>query len=159
MYYANVPRVNDANVQDANEFEFGESSYRFVGKVDSVDSENNTITFTTIINDAPVITGSGIMYRIRSGDTHWTAVGGDLKITSVDSRTKVSTNSDPSSLVQAGDLLANAYGSGVSGDVLRGYYAKVKLENNESTSNELYAVNLVYDPSGLHNDGGQPNNQ
>ena len=159
MYYANVPRVNDANVQDANDFEFGESSYRFVGKVDSVDSENNTITFTTIINDAPVITGSGIMYRIRSGDTHWTAVGGDLKITSVDSRTKVSTNSDPSSLVQAGDLLANAYGSGVSGDVLRGYYAKVKLENNESTSNELYAVNLVYDPSGLHNEGGQPNNQ
>jgi len=159
MYYANVPRVNDANVQDANEFEFGESSYRFVGKVESVDAVNNTITFTTIINDAPVITGSGIMYRIRSGDTHWTAVGGDLKITSVDSRTKVSTNSDPSSLVQAGDLLANAYGSGVSGDVLRGYYAKVKLENNESTSNELYAVNLVYDPSGLHNEGGQPNNQ
>ena len=58
-----------------------------------------------------------------------------------------------------GDILANAYGSGVSGDMLRGYYAKVKLENNASTPNELYAVNLVYDPSSLHNDGGQPNNQ
>ena len=159
MYYANVPRVNDNNVEDSNEFELAESSFRFVGKVDSVDGDNNTITFTTIINDAPVISGSGVLYRIRSGDTNWTAVGGDLKITAVDSRTKVSTNSDPSSLVQAGDLLANAYGSGVSGDVLRGYYAKVKLENNESTSNELYAVNLVYDPSGLHNEGGQPNNQ
>jgi len=159
MYYANVPRVNDDNVNNANEFELASSSFRVIGTVESVDGDNNKLTFTTFVNDSPVITGSGVLYRIRSTDTNWTAVGSGVKITGVDDRDTLNTNVSARDIIEPGDILANAYGSGVSGDMLRGYYAKVKLENNGSTPNELYAVNLVYDPSSLHNDGGQPNNQ
>ena len=159
MYYANVPRVNDANVEDANDFELAPSSFRVIGTVESVDGDNSRVTFTTFVNHSPVITGSGVLYRIRSTDTNWTAVGSGVKITGVHDRDTLVTNVSARDIIEPGDILANAYGSGVSGDMLRGYYAKVKLENNSSTSKELYAVNLVYDPSGLHNDGGQPNNQ
>ena len=159
MYYANVPRVNDANVEDANDFELAPSSFRVIGTVESVDGDNSQVTFTTFVNHSPVITGSGVLYRIRSTDTNWTAVGSGVKITGVHDRDTLVTNVSARDIIEPGDILANAYGSGVSGDMLRGYYAKVKLENNSSTSKELYAVNLVYDPSGLHNEGGQPNNQ
>ena len=156
LRYANIPRVID---EDPNPeiTTLPSSAYRVVGTVDSVDG--TSVTFTSNVNKSPVITGpSAKVYRHRSGvDAGWVQVTG--KISALSNKNTVSFTSDPSADVQAGDIIANVYSGGVNGDTLRSYYTKVKLENEDSEARELYAVNLVYESSTLHNDGGQPNNQ
>ena len=43
----------------------------------------------------------------------------------------------------------------VEGDNIRDYYVKTRLSNNSTGEVELYAVNLVYAKSNLHNELGQ----
>lgn len=157
LRYANIPRVID---EDPNPeiTTLPSSAYRVVGTVSSVDATD--ATFTSDINKSPFITGlSAQVYRHRPGvDAGWTLISG-AKIVSASSKDTAVFSADVSSELQAGDIVANVYAGGVNGDTLRGYYTKVKLENEDSEARELYAVNLVYEPSSLHNDGGQPNNQ
>ena len=152
MRYANIPRVID---EDPNPeiTTLPSSAYRVVGTVSSVDG--TAVAFTSSVNKSPVITGpSAKVYRHRSGvDAGWVEVTG--KISALANKNTVTFTADPSAQVQAGDVIANVYSGGVNGDVLRGYYAKIKLENEDSEARELYAVNLVYEPSTLHNDNNQ----
>ena len=152
LRYANVPRVID---EDPNPevTTLPSSAYRVVGTVDSVDTTD--ITFTSPINKSPFLTGeSGRLYRYRSGDENWVLVDG-IKINSATSKNTARCSADISSSIQAGDIIANVYVGGVNGDVLRGYYTKLKLENTDAEARELYAVNVVYDSSTLHNDNNQ----
>ena len=152
LRYANVPRVID---EDPNPevTTLPSSAYRVVGTVDSVDTTD--ITFTAPINKSPFLTGeSGRLYRYRSGDENWVLVDG-VKINSATSKDTARCSADISSSIQAGDIIANVYVGGVNGDVLRGYYTKLKLENTDAEARELYAVNVVYESSTLHNDNNQ----
>jgi len=156
LRYANIPRVIDEDPGASTVI--SSSAYSVVGEVASVDS--GSITFVNDINKSPVMTGpSSLMYVCRDGESVWTVIAA-LKLTGVSSKNKAITNIDPSTLsIGAGDILANACITGVSGDTLRGYYTKLSMENDDTTAKELFAVNVVYEPSLLHNDGGQPNNQ
>jgi len=165
MRYANIPRVFDNNLANAetpangNNDDIPSSAYRLVGAVESVDGD--TITFTTNVNLSPVITGpSAKVVRYRSTDNGWTDVTGSWKVTSLISPNKAQLSATATD-VQAGDLIANVYTTGVDGDVFRGYYAQVALENSESKDGgwsgpiEFYAANMVYEASSLHNDNNQ----
>ena len=162
MFYANIPRVYDDNLTNGDR-EIPPTAYRLVGKVSSVDGD--VVTFDSPVNKSPVITGpSAKVVRFRDGtDTGWTDID-EWKITSVEAEDKVGLDASPTD-IQAGDILANVYTTGVDGDTLRGYYARIDLENEESKDNsytgpiELYAANVVYDTSALHNTGTPDNNQ
>ena len=158
MYYANVPRVIDEDITGGGAVQFGSTSFSVIGVVASIDTVANTITFESNVNKSPVSTGEqGYLYRATPNSSLWTYAG-STKIQSVIGPKTVSCSGTVAAF-SVGDIVANAYGSGIGGDPLRGYYAKVKLESSDTTAKELYAVNLVYEPSSLHNVGGQPNNQ
>jgi hypothetical protein len=155
MKYASIPRVTDSDITNELSTDFGSSAIRVVGTVASVDTSNNTITFDSSVNKSPVNTSpQAFCFRYASGDTAWSPTGVNITGIASGSTSTVNTNVSPSS-VQVGDVIANISIGGVDGDTLRGYYAKVKLENTDAEARELYAVNLVYESSSLHNDNNQ----
>lgn len=173
MRYANIPRVTDSDLTNAegpdeNLNDIPSTAYRIIGTVGSIDFDR--ITFTSDITSTPIITGpSAKVVKFTPGtDAGWQNVTGNWKIEGLvtGSRNKVYTNLGGTFTdIQPGDFIANVYTTGVDGDMFRGYYAQITLENSESKDNtytgpiEFYAANMVYDASSLHNDGGQPNNQ
>lgn len=151
LRYANIPRVVDEDLNPEVTV-ISSSAYRVVGDVSSVDGAN--VVCTSNVNNTPVITGpSANVYKFSSGGSAWELI--TPKITGISSNNTLVFDADVSALLTAGDVIANVYTGGVNGDVLRGYYTKIKLENTDAQSNELYAVNLVYEPSTLHNDNNQ----
>jgi len=155
LFYANIPRVQDNNIGLTGN-QLSPANYRVIGAVASVDSSG--ITFTGDIDKMPVITNSSsLLMYFRSGNNAWTAVGSSIN--SVANKNTVTTSSDTSSTIQADDIIANVFLGGVDGESFRSYYAKIEMESDSTEPIELYALNLVYEPSSLHNDGGQPNNQ
>lgn len=173
MRYANIPRVIDNNLTNAegpeeNLSDIPSTAYRIIGTVESLDFDR--ITFTSDVSNTPVITGpSAKVVKFTPGtDEAWQNTASPWKIEGLvpGSRTEVNTSLGGTFTdIQPGDFIANVYTTGVDGDMFRGYYAKITLENSESKDDtypgpiEFYAANMVYDASSLHNDGGQPNNQ
>lgn len=155
LFYANIPRVGDNDI-DLTGTQLSPSNYRVIGTVASVDS--NSITFNGDIDKMPVMTNdSSLLMYFRDGNPSWSPVG--ASINSVANKNTVTTSLDTSSTIQAGDIIANVFLGGVDGESFRSYYAKIEMESDSTDAIELYALNLVYEPSSLHNDGGQPNNQ
>jgi len=155
LFYANIPRVGDNDI-DLTGTQLSPSNYRVIGTVASVDS--NSITFNGDIDKMPVMTnGSSLLMYFRDGNPSWSPVG--ASINSVANKNTVTTSINTSSTIQAGDIIANVFLGGVDGESFRSYYAKIEMESDSTDAIELYALNLVYEPSSLHNDGGQPNNQ
>jgi len=145
------------------------TAYRIIGTVESI--LGSQITFTSDVSNTPVITGpSAKIVKFTPGtpnvDAGWENVDGKIVGLISGSRKTVQLTGNPViSDVSPGDFVANVYTTGVDGDMFRGYYAQITLENSESKDDtytgpiEFYAANMVYDASSLHNDGGQPNNQ
>lgn len=173
MRYANIPRVTDndltnAEGPDENLNDIPSTAYRIIGTVESVNFDR--ITFTSDVSNTPIITGpSAKVVKFTPGtDEGWQNTAQTWKIEGLvsGSRTEVNTTLNGAFTdIQPGDFIANVYTTGVDGDMFRGYYAQLTLENSESKDDtytgpiEFYAANMVYDASSLHNDGGQPNNQ
>jgi hypothetical protein len=149
-WYAYIPRDSSANTGTATITALSGSSEVFVlGNVATSGVSGSTITFTTPVGDVAFPIG-GALYKV-SGSTLVSlsltvaSISGDKQITASGSVTGVS---DGDTIV----VLANA---GIEGDQMRDYYIKVRLTNSDTEEIELYAVNLVFAKSNLHNQLGQ----
>jgi hypothetical protein len=149
-WYAYVPRDSSANTGTATITSLSGSSEMFVlGNVANSGVSGSTITFTTPVGDVAFPIG-GTLYKV-SGSTLVSlsltvaSISGDKQITASGSVTGVSNGN---TIV----VLANA---GIEGDQMRDYYIKTRLTNSDTDEIELYAVNLVFAKSNLHNQLGQ----
>jgi hypothetical protein len=147
-YYAYIPRDSSANTGTSTITSLSGSSEVFVlGEVTGV--SGTTIIFSTPVAAVPFPLGASL-YRVSGStliDMNLTVatISGDDRITASGSVTGVS----------AGNTIVVLGNGGVEGDQMRDYYIKTKLTTNSADNVELYAVNLVYAKSNLHNQLGQ----
>jgi endonuclease YncB( thermonuclease family) len=73
------------------------------------------------------------------------SISGDKQVTASGSVTGVNN----------GDTIVVIGNGAIEGDQIRDYYAKIKLTNSSTSEIELYAVNMVFAKSNLHNQLGQ----
>jgi hypothetical protein len=109
----------------------------------------STISFTTPVGDVAFPIG-GALYKV-SGST---LVSLSLTVASI-SGDKQITASGSVSGVANGDTIVVLANAGIEGDQMRDYYIRTKLSNGNTDEVELYAVNLVFAKSNLHNQLGQ----
>jgi hypothetical protein len=120
-----------------------------LGEVATSGVSGSTITFTTPVGEIPFPIGA-TLYRV-SGATlvtlgvTVTAISGDKTITASGAIVGVSN----------GNTIVAIGNGAIEGDQMRDYYIKVGLTNTSSSEVEVYAVNLVYAKSDLHNQLGQ----
>jgi len=131
MFYSNVLK----------DFQGGSTSNKVVlGVVASV--TNQTVVFQNRISDAPFQIGAPLL---RSDDTVTGAA-----IASVLSRNSILVSGDASSITQ-GDVIMAVSDPYYSGDSMRDYYMRIKLQTSATDKRELYAVNAIFETSQLHN--------
>lgn len=149
-WYAYVPRDSSANTGTSTITALSGTSEVFVlGDVATGGVSGSTITFTTPIGDIPFPIGASL-YRV-SGST---LVSLSLTVASI-SGDKQITASGSVAGVSNGDTIVVIANGAIEGDQIRDYYAKVKLTNSSTSEIELYAVNMVFAKSNLHNQLGQ----
>jgi hypothetical protein len=143
MYYTNIPRGIAANASDSVGTE------RVVlGVVASQANSNKEITFTSRISNLPFGIGDQVKAITGSGEA-----ATNKSIESIKDRKTIVVDADPGNLV--GSTLMALSSDVINGEVLRDYYAKFKLVNDNTSSIELYGVNAVYTPSPLDNSQNQ----
>jgi hypothetical protein len=149
-WYAYVPRDSSANTGTATITSLSGSSEMFVlGNVATGGVSGSTITFTTPIGDIAFPIG-GALYKV-SGSTF---VSLNLTVTSINGANQIGASGLIAN-VNNGDTIAVLANSGIEGDQMRDYYIKTRLTNSDTDEIELYAVNLVFAKSNLHNQLGQ----
>ena len=143
MYYTNIPRGLAANASDSIGTE------RIVlGVVASQANSNKEITFTSRISNLPFGIGDTVKTLTGSAEGNTTKT-----IQSVKDRKTIVVDSDPGNLV--GSTLMALSSDVINGEVLRDYYAKFKLVNDNTSAIELYGINAVYAVSPLDNSQNQ----
>ena len=131
--------------KDATASSTSNSSHKVVlGQVASVDGRK--ITFTTKVSNLPFGIGDTLFKLASSSETSLT-----VTLASVSGRKEI-TASDTVTGLTAGDTVMAVSDDDINGDKIRDYYAQVDLTNTDTTAVELYAVNLSYSSSPLHND-------
>ena len=149
-WYAYIPRDSSANTGTATITNLSGSSEMFVlGNVATNGVSGSTITFTTPIGDIAFPIG-GALYKV-SGSTF---VSLNLTVDSINGANEIGANGLIAN-VNDGDTIAVLANAGVEGDQMRDYYIKTRLTNSDTDEIELYAVNLVFAKSNLHNQLGQ----
>jgi len=117
-----------------------------LGVVASVDTD--TITFSSRVNNLPFGLGDAIwgLEAATESDTTYTIIA-------IPSRTSIQVSASASG-VSVGDTLMAVSSAVVNGDKIRDYYASIELSTSTADTGpvELYAVNMVYSPSSLHNE-------
>ena len=117
-----------------------------IGEVASI--SGSTITFTSRVNDIAFPIG-GAIYKVSSGNL----VNTNLTVSSVSSRTSIAANTSVAG-VSVGDNLLVVSSASIDGDPMRDSYIQVDLTNTDTTPIELYAVNMIFQKSNLHNQQG-----
>jgi hypothetical protein len=149
-WYAYVPRDSSANTGTATITTLSGSSEVFVlGNVATGGVSGSTITFTTPVGDVPFPMG-GSLYKV-SGST---LVSLSLTVSSISGDKQVTASGSVTG-VNNGDTIVVIGNGAIEGDQIRDYYAKIKLTNSSTSEIELYAVNMVFAKSNLHNQLGQ----
>ena len=149
-WYAYIPRDSSANTGTTTITALSGSSEVFVlGNVATGGVSGSTITFTTAVGDVAFPIG-GALYKV-SGST---LVSLSLTVASI-SGLKQITASGSVTGVNNGDTIVVLANAGIEGDQMRDYYIKARLTNSDTSAIELYAVNLVFAKSNLHNELGQ----
>jgi hypothetical protein len=149
-WYAYVPRDSSANTGTATITSLSGSSEMFVlGNVATSGVSGSTITFTTPIGDIAFPIG-GALYKV-SGSTF---VSLNLTVASINGANEIGASGLIAN-VNNGDTIAVLANAGIEGDQMRDYYIKTRLTNSDTDEIELYAVNLVFAKSNLHNQLGQ----
>jgi hypothetical protein len=149
-YYAYIPRDSSVNTGTSTITALSGSSEVFtLGEVATGGVSGSTITFTTPVGDIPFPMGA-TLYRVVGAtlvtlNVTVTAISGNKQITASGAIVNVSN----------GNTIVAIGNGGIEGDQMRDYYIKTKLVNTSANSVELYAVNLVYAKSNLHNQLGQ----
>jgi hypothetical protein len=149
-YYAYIPRDSSANTGTSTITSLSGSSEVFVlGEVATGGVSGSTITFTTEVGEVPFPIG-GQLFRVSGA----TLVTMNLTVTAISGLNQV-TASGTVTNVSAGNTIVVIGNGAIEGDQMRDYYIKTKLTTTSSDNVELYAVNLVYAKSNLHNQLGQ----
>lgn len=149
-WYAYIPRDSSANTGTSTITALSGSSEVFVlGEVATGGVSGSTITFTTPVGDVPFPVGA-TLYRV-SGSTLVTL---GVTVTGI-SGNKTITASGAIVGVSNGNTIVAIGNGAIEGDQMRDYYIKVGLTNTSSSEVEVYAINLVYAKSDLHNQLGQ----
>ena len=149
-WFAYVNRDTSANTGTSTITALSGSSEVFVlGNVATGGVSGSTITFTTDIGDIAFPIG-GALYKV-SGSTLVTL---NLTVTSINGAKQIGASGLIAG-VNAGDTIVVLANAGIEGDQLRDYYARINLTNSDTSAIELYAVNMVYAKSNLHNEQGQ----
>lgn len=149
-YYAYIPRDSSANTGTSTITSLSGSSEVFVlGEVATGGVSGSTITFTTEVGEVPFPIG-GQLFRVSGA----TLVTMNLTVTAISGLNQI-TASGTVTNVSAGNTIVVIGNGAIEGDQMRDYYIKTKLTTTSSDNVELYAVNLVYAKSNLHNQLGQ----
>jgi hypothetical protein len=149
-WYAYVPRDSSANTGTATITALSGTSEVFVlGNVATGGVSGSTITFTTPVGNVPFPMG-GALYKVSGSNLvslslTVVSISGDKQITASGSVTGVNN----------GDTIVVIANGAIEGDQMRDYYIKVRLTNSSTSEIELYAVNMVFAKSNLHNQLGQ----
>jgi len=122
------------------------SNYVSIGAVSSVSGSN--ITMTSRINDIAFPIG-GSIYKVSGG----ALVNTNLTVSGLASRTAITANTTVTG-ISANDELLIVSNASIDGDPMRDSYIQVDLTNTDTTPVELYAVNMIFQKSNLHNQQG-----
>jgi len=149
-WYAYVPRDSSVNTGSSTITQLSGTSEVFtLGAVATGGVSGSTLTFTTPVGDIPFPIG-GSLYRVSGA----TLVTLNLTVTAISGLNQITASGTIVS-VSAGDTIVVIANGAIEGDNIRDYYVKARLSNNSTSEVELYAVNLVYAKSNLHNQLGQ----
>jgi hypothetical protein len=149
-WYAYVPRDSSVNVGSSTITKLTGTSEVFVlGSVATSGVSGSSITFTTPVGDIPFPIG-GSLFKV-SGST---LVALNLNVASISGLNQVTTSGTVIN-VTSGDTILVIGNGGIEGDTIRDYFVKARMHNDSTSNVELYAVNLVFAKSNLHNQLGQ----
>ena len=127
----------------------GTSQFFALGVVDS--ASGSVINFKNAINNMSFPVGSTTaLYKVSGA----TLVPLGYRADSRSGEKQITCNATTTGVVQ-NDTVVLVAASSIEGDALRDYYLQVTLTNNLTTAHELYAINLIYAKSNLHNQQGQ----
>ena len=147
MRYTVIPK----DISDATSDSSG-SNIVVLGEVDQLSGLGlNEVRFKNRISNLPF----GIGDEVRILNANSSSATGRVISKILDRKT---IQLDGSAIGTFGTTLIAVSNDEVNGDHMRDYYAKVKLTNDSTSDVELYAVNMNYTPSPLH-DEGQPAKQ
>lgn len=149
-WYAYVPRDSSVNTGSSTITQLSGTSEVFtLGAVATGGVSGATLTFTTPVGDIPFPIG-GALYKVSGA----TLVTLNVTVSSISGLNQI-TASGSIVGVSAGDTIVVIANGAIEGDNIRDYYVKARLSNNTGGEVELYAINLVYAKSNLHNELGQ----
>jgi len=149
-WYAYIPRDSSVNAGSSTITSLTGTSDVFVlGAVATSGVSGATITFTTPVGDVPFPIG-GSLFKVDGS----TLVTLNLTVSSISGLSQI-TASGTVVGVSDGDTIVVIANGAVEGDAIRDYFAKAKLTNDSDNEVELYAINLVFAKSNLHNQLGQ----
>ena len=127
----------------------GTSQFFALGVVNS--ASGSVINFKNAINNMSFPVGSTTaLYKISGA----TLVPLGYRADSRSGEKQITCNATATGVVQ-NDTVVLVAASSIEGDALRDYYLQVTLSNSLTTAHELYAINLIYAKSNLHNQQGQ----
>lgn len=149
-YYAYIPRDSSVNTGTSTITALSGSSEVFsLGAVATGGVSGSTITFTTPVGDIPFPMGA-TLYRVVGA----TLVTLNVTVTAISGNKQITASGAIVNVSNGNTIVAIGNGA-IEGDQMRDYYIKTKLVNTSANNVELYAVNLVYAKSNLHNQLGQ----
>jgi hypothetical protein len=127
----------------------GTSQFFALGVVNS--ASGSVINFKNAINNMSFPVGSTTaLYKISGA----TLVPLGYRADSRSGEKQITCNATATGVVQ-NDTVVLVAASSIEGDALRDYFLQVTLSNSLTTAHELYAINLIYAKSNLHNQQGQ----
>jgi hypothetical protein len=149
-WYAYIPRDSSVNAGSSTITALTGTSDVFVlGAVATSGISGATITFTTPVGDVPFPIG-GSLFKVSGA----TLVTLNLTVSSISGLSQI-TASGTVVGVNDGDTIVVIANGAVEGDSIRDYFAKARLTSDATNEIELYAINLVFAKSNLHNQLGQ----
>ena len=129
----------------------GTSQFFSLGVVDS--ASGSVINFKNAINNIPFPVGATTaLYRLNASSNRLEPLG--YRANSKSGEKQITCNATASGLIQ-NDVVVLVATPSIEGDAVRDYYLQVTLTNSLTTPHELYAINLIYAKSNLHNQQGQ----
>lgn len=142
-----VSTTSTANITSVD----GTSQFFSLGVVNS--ASGSVINFKNAINNIPFPVGSTTaLYKLNAASNRLEPLG--YRADSKSGEKQITCNATASGLVQ-NDVVVLVATPSIEGDPLRDYYLQVTLTNSLTTPHELYAINLIYSKSNLHNQQGQ----
>ena len=137
MWYRVMPKDETSGILN--------TSHKIVlGQVTAIDGDK--ITFSSRISNLPFGIGDTLFKLESSSETSLS-----LTVSSVSGRKELTASATVTG-VAVGDTVMAVSDDQINGDNIRDYYAQIDLELEKKTGVELYAVNMSYTPSNLHND-------